>query len=295
LAVAGSYAAAQSSVSGSISGTVMDASGAVIQGATVTITNTDRGQDIRVLTTSSSGFFTAQSLPLGTYTVKVADAGFKTDIVTGLVLHANDALTVNRSLVTGGVSETVTVTAADAQVNLENASSEGLINSEQMSEMPLVTRNYESLMNLQPGVSYGGATDDLTRGPSGLSGASSTVAFSVNGGRTTSNGWTIDGADNLDRGASLTLYTYPSPDAIAEFKVLRGQYSAQFGRNASGQVDVVTKSGTNSIHGSAYEFFRNDYFDANGYANDFLNQHISPYRYNVFGFSLGAPVLIPKV
>ncbi len=121
------------------------------------------------------------------------------------------------------------------------------------------------------------------------------MAFSVNGGRTTSNGWTIDGADNLDRGANLTLYTYPSPDAIAEFKTLRGQYSAQFGRNASGQIDVVTKSGTNSVHGSAYEYLRNDYFDANGYANDSLHTHIAPYRYNEFGFSLGGPVYIPKV
>jgi hypothetical protein len=158
-----------------------------------------------------------------------------------------------------------------------------------MSEMPLVTRNYESLMNLQPGVAFGGATDHLTRGPSGLSGASSTVAFSVNGGRTTSNGWTIDGADNLDRGANLTLYTYPSPDAIAEFKTLRGQYSAQFGRNASGQIDVVTKSGTNHVHGSAYEYARNDDFDANGYANDFLGSKSSPYHYNVLVSRSAAP------
>ena len=142
---------------------------------------------------------------------------------------------------------------------------------------------------------FGGATDGLTRGPAGLSGASSTVSFSVNGGRNTSNGWTIDGADNLDRGANLTLYSYPSPDAIAEFKTLRGTYSAQFGRDASGQIDVVTKSGTNSIHGSAYEYLRNDYFDANGYANDALGTHIPPYRYNVFGGSVGGPVFIPKI
>jgi hypothetical protein len=294
LAITAGNVAAQA-VSGSISGTVTDASGAVVRGATVTLTNTDRGVDVRILTTTSAGFFTAQSLPLGTYTVKIANAGFKTDVVTGLVLHANDALTVNRTLVAGGATETVTVTAADAQVNFENASSEGLINNEQMNEMPLLTRNYETLMNLQPGVAYGGGTDDLTRGPSGLSGASSTVAFSVNGGRTTSNSWTIDGADNLDRGANLTLYTYPSPDAIAEFKTLRGQYSAEFGRNASGQIDVVTKSGTNTIHGSAYEFIRNDYFDANGYANDYLGTHITPYRYNVFGFSFGGPVYLPKI
>jgi hypothetical protein len=295
LALAGGYAAAQSSVSGSISGTVMDSSQAVIHGATVTITNTDRGEQIRVLTTNASGFYIAESLPLGNYTVKITDAGFKAEEVTGLVLNANDTLTVNRTLVPGGANEIVSVTADQAQLNFETASSEGLINSEQMNEMPLVTRNYETLMNLQPGVAYGGGTDDLTRGPAGLSGASSTVNFSVNGGRSTSNNWTIDGADNVDRGANLTLYAYPSPDAIAEFKTLRGQYSAQFGRNASGQIDVVTKSGTNLLHGSAYEYLRNDYFDANGYANDFLGTHIPPYRYNVFGFSAGAPVYIPKI
>src|SRR5579859_4171931 len=154
LAIAGSNATAQSSVSGSISGTVTDSSGAIIQGAVVTITNTDRGQDITALKTTSSGYYTAGSLPLGAYTVKVSYPGFKTEVVTGLLLHANDALTVNRALSAGGTNETVTVTAADAQLNLENASSEGLINGEQMSEMPLVTRNYETLMNLQPGVVF---------------------------------------------------------------------------------------------------------------------------------------------
>ncbi|HZP04960.1 MAG TPA: carboxypeptidase regulatory-like domain-containing protein [Terracidiphilus sp.] len=295
LSLSGNLAVAQSAVSGSISGTVTDSSGAVISGATVTITNTDRGEKIRVLQTDSAGFYTAGSLPLGTYTVSISNTGFKTDAVTGLVLHAADALTVNRTLVPGGASEVVSVNAAEAQVNFEDATSAGLINSTQMNEMPLVTRNYETLLNLQPGVVYGGGTNDLTRGPAGLSGASSTVNFSVNGGRNTSNNWTIDGADNVDRGANLTLYAYPSPDAIAEFKVLRGQYSAQFGRNASGQVDVVTKSGSNAIHGSGYEYLRNDYFDANGYLNDYLGTHITPYRYNVFGFSFGGPAYIPKI
>lgn len=292
-----SNATAQSATSGSISGTVTDATGAVISGATVTITNTDRGEDLRVTKTNGAGFFTAESLPLGAYKVTITNPNFKTEVVAGLVLHAADELTVNRALTPGGANEVVTVNASDllVNVNLEDASSAGLINSTQMNEMPLVARNYAQLMNLQPGVAFGGATDDVVRGPSGISGASSTVAFSVNGGRTTSNGWTIDGADNLDRGANLTLYTYPSPDAIAEFKTLRGQYSAQFGRNASGQVDVVTKSGTNSLHGSAYEYARNNDFDANGYANNFLGTKITPYHYNVFGFSAGAPVIIPKI
>ncbi len=288
-------AGAQDATSGSISGTVTDSSGAAVKGATVKLINTDRGTTIRTLTTNGAGFYTGTALPLGTYTVQIIDQGFKTESVTGIVLHVNDALTVNRLLAAGGASETVTVTADTLGINLQDATSQGLINSEQMNEMPLVTRNYETLMNLQPGVAYGGATDDLTRGPSGLSGASSTVNFSVNGGRNTSNSWTIDGADNVDRGANLTLYTYPSPDAIAEFKTLRGQYSAQFGRNASGQIDVVTKSGSNQVHGSAYEYLRNDAFDANGYANDFLAIKKTPYRYNVFGFSFGGPVYIPKV
>ena len=288
-------AIAQSSVSGSISGTVTDSTGALIVGATVTLTNTDRGETIRVLKTNSAGFYTAGSLPLGTYSVTVSDQGFKTETVSAIQLHAEDSLTVNRSLAPGNVSDVISVNASELQLNLESASSEGLINSEQIEQMPLLTRNYEVLMNLQPGVAFGGASDDLTRGPTGLSGASSTVAFSVNGGRTTSNSWTIDGADNLDRGANLTLYSYPSPDSIAEFKTLRGQYSAQFGRNASGQIDVVTKSGTNLLHGSAYEFVRNNDFDANGYANDFLGAKIAPYHYNVFGFSAGGPVYVPKI
>ncbi len=288
-------AGAQDATTGSISGTVTDSSGALIKGATVVLINTDRNHVERTLTTSGAGFYTATALPLGAYTVKITDPGFRSDAVTGLILNVADALTVNRKLTVGNEGETVTVTADQARVNLEDATSAGLIDSEQLNEMPLVTRNYETLLNLQPGVSYGGATDDLTRGPAGLSGASSTVNFSVNGGRSTSNNWTIDGADNVDRGANLTLYTYPSPDAIAQFKTLRGQYSAQFGRNASGQIDVVTKSGTNNIHGSAYEYLRNDYFDANGYANDFLGTRIGAYRYNVYGFSVGGPVRIPKI
>lgn len=295
IALASFSSHAQDTTSGSISGTVTDSSGAIIRGATVTLTNTNRGDTVRTLTTNSAGYYTAESLPLGTYTVKVEDSGFKTEQVTGLVLHAEDALTVNRTLVPGAVTEVVSVTAAAVQLNFSDATSAGLINSTQINELTMPTRNYEELMTLQPGVAYGGATDNLQRGPVGVGGASSVVNFSVNGGRDTSNNWTIDGADNLDRGANLTLYVYPSPDAIAEFKTLRGQYSAQYGRDASGQIDVVTKSGSNSLHGSAYEYFRNNYLDAPGYLTDFQGAKIAPYRYNDFGFTVGGPVIIPKV
>ncbi len=282
---------------GSISGTVTDKSGASIKGATVVITNTDRGQDIRTLTTNGSGFYTATSLPLGTYTVKVADNGFKTEQVTGLVLHVNDALTINRSLVPGGAGETISVQADNVQLNFENATSAGLISGEQARELVLNNRNYEQLIQLQPGVAYGGANDQLYVGATVPAGSSNTVNFSVNGGRNTSNNWTVDGADNVDRGSGLTLLVYPSVDAIAEFKTLRGQYTAEFGRGASGQINVVTKSGTNSIHGSAYEFFRNDYLNANGFFNNLnrIKRSASPLRYNDFGGTIGGPLFIPKL
>jgi hypothetical protein len=288
-------AGAQDTSSGSISGTITDSSGAAIKGATVKLINTDRGATIRTVATNGSGFYTATSLPLGSYTVQISDQGFKTEDVKGVVLHVSDALTVSRSLSAGSAGETISVEADQVQLNLQDATSAGLINSTQINQLVMVSRNYENLLNLQPGVAYGGATDVLQRGPVGVNGASSVVNFSVNGARDTSNNWTIDGADNLDRGANLTLYVYPSPDAIAEFKTLRGQYSAEYGRNASGQVDVVTKSGTNLLHGSAYEYFRNDFFDAAGYLNNYLGHRISKYRYNDFGFTLGGPVIIPKL
>jgi hypothetical protein len=283
---------------GSISGTISDSSGASVKGATVTLTNTDRGQDVRTLTTNSAGFYTATALPLGTYTVKVAAGGFKGEVVTDLALHVNDALTVNRTLVVGNASETVSVTADQVQLNLENGMSQGLINGTQIRQLALNNRNYEQLLLLQPGVSYGNATSDqLYIGVSLPSGTSAQVAFSIDGSRPTSNNWTIDGADNVDRGANLTLLAYPSVDAIAEFKTLRGNYLAEFGRNASAQINVVTRSGTNSFHGSGYEFFRNNVFNANTWANKLVSPITQrpPLRYNDFGYTIGGPVRIPHI
>ncbi|MCU1320661.1 MAG: TonB-dependent receptor plug [Acidobacteriaceae bacterium] len=283
-------------VNGSISGTVTDPSGATVKGAAVTLTNTDRGQDVRTLTTNGAGFFTATSLPLGTYTVKFATPGFQSSSVTGLALHANDALTVNRKLVVGSSDQQVTVTADAVQLNLENGMSQGLISGTQVRELVLNNRNYEQLLQLQPGVAYGGANDQLYIGVSLPSGTSNQVAFSVNGQRATANNWTIDGADNVDRGANLTLLAFPSVDAIAEFKTLRGTYTAEFGRSASGQVNVVTRSGTNDFHGTAYEFFRNDVFNANNYFNKLTSVVARPtLRYNDFGYAIGGPVRIPHI
>ncbi len=295
-AVVGSIARAQE-VTGSVSGTITDATGAAVKGAVVTLTNTDRNQDLRTLTTNGDGYYTATSLPLGTYTVKVAAGGFKTESVTGLVLHVNDALTVNRKLEVGSSAQEVTVSADAVQVNLEDATSAGLINGTQVRELVLNNRNYEQMVALMPGVAYGGANDQLYVGSSLPSGTAAVASFSVNGQRNSANNWTVDGADNVDRGANLTLLSYPSIDAIAEFKVLRGTYSAAFGRSASSQINVVTRSGTNGLHGSAYEFWRNDKLNANNYFNKLTTTPTARplLRYNNFGFTIGGPVLIPKV
>ena len=282
-------------VSGSISGTVEDTTGASVKGASVTLTNTDRGQDVRTLTTNGTGFYTATSLPLGTYTIKIVAAGFQSSSVTGLVLHVDDKLTVNQQLKVGSSDQNVTVTADALRVNLEDAAAAGLINGTQVRELVLSTRNYEQLLSLQPGVAYTGATDQIYLGPTNPLGGANTVAFSVGGQRTSANNWTIDGADNVDRGSNLTLLAFPSVDAIAEFKTLRGTYSAEYGRSAAGQVNVVTRSGTNQLHGSAYEFFRNDILQANNYFNNLTAAKRPPLRYNDYGYTIGGPVVIPKV
>jgi hypothetical protein len=298
LLMTGSILARAQEVSGNISGTVVDAAGAVVSGATVTLTNTDRAYVERTLTTNKAGYYSATSLPLGTYSVTVAMKGFKTAVETGIVLNASDELKVDQKLVVGAPTETVNVVANQLQVNQENGQSEGLINGVQVRELVLNNRNYEQLLTLQPGVSYGNATNDqLYIGASLPSGTSAQVAFSVNGDRPTANNWTIDGADNVDRGANLTLLAYPSVDAIAEVQTLRGTYEAEYGRSASALINVVTASGTNDFHGGAYEFFRNNIFNANNYFNKLTSPHtpVPVLRYNDFGFKFGGPVIIPHL
>ncbi len=291
LGLAGAAVAQQ--VTGSISGTVKDSSGAVVPNATVTLTNTDQNVVVRTVKTAADGAYSAPLLPLGHYSVSAAADQFKTSAVNGIQLHVNDMLTVDLTLQVGSTSQTVTVEAAPVQVDLQTATAAGLISGTQIRELALNTRNYEQLVNLMPGVTYG-AGDQMYIGLANPSGETNVVSFSINGQRNSSNSWTLDGADNVDRGSNLTLLDYPSVDAIAEFKVLRGQYSADSGRAGAGEVNVVTKSGTNAFHGDAYEFFRNDKLAAN---NFFFNKGGTlrpPLRYNDFGYTIGGPVFIPN-
>ncbi len=287
---------------GSISGTVTDATGASINGATVTLLNTDRNEVVRTVQTAGTGFYTATSLPLGGYTITVSAPGFGDKVFSNIILHVGDALTINGTLKPGS-TEKVVVTAEAQSLNFENATQASLINGTQVRELVLSSRNYEQLVGLQPGVAYTGA-DQIYIGNSSPNGATNVVNFSVNGGRTSGNGWTVDGVDNQDRGSNYTLLTYPSVDAIAEFKTQRGAYSAEYGRAASGQINVITKSGSNTFHGSAYEFVRNDVFNANDVLNKLTTTPSGAtkatsargaLRYNDFGYTIGGPVWLPRI
>jgi hypothetical protein len=283
-------------ITGSIVGTVTDSSGAAVAGAKVTIKNLDKSVVLRTVTTATNGQYLATYLPVGRYEVIAEASNFKKSAYSNIELNVADKLTINLALEVGSVSETVTVEANPLQVELQSVTAGGLINGTQVRELALNGRNWEQLVTLIPGVSDGGNSDTLYVGAFAPQGTN-LVTFSMNGGRREQNNYMIDGADNVDRGSNLTLLSFPSVDSIAEFRVIRGQYDPEYGRAASGQVNVITRSGTNMLHGSAYEFWRNDMLNARNFASLYptVLPHKPYLRYHDFGGTIGGPVWIPKI
>ena len=279
---------------GTILGTVTDASGAVVPGATVTITNIDKNAVLRKLTSGKDGSFIAPLLPIGHYSVTVEAKGFKASTKSNIELNIRDQYRVDSALAPGSVTESVTVEADALQVDTLSATATGLINGTQIRELSLSQRNYEELVALTPGVSSG-VSDNIFVGVETPGGGTNEIDFSINGNRFSQNNWTIDGADNVDRGGNFSLLNYPSVDAIAEFKILRSLYGAESGRGAGGEIDVVTRSGSNKFHGGLYEFLRNDKLNANSYINNQAGIPRDPLRYNDFGWTFGRPLFIPHV
>ncbi len=287
-------------ITGSISGTVLDASGAGVPGAKLTITSLDRNQVVRTASTDAAGNYSAPLLPVGKYSVSVEAKGFKKATQTDVTLNVNDKLTVNLKLEVGDVQQEVTVQAAPVAVELQAPVQSTVVNGTQIRELALVTRNYEQLVALMPGVSST-AVDQLYVGVSAPAGTAATIPYAINGARNSASSWTVDGADNVDRGANLTLLNTPSVDAIEEFKVQRSGYAAEFGRAGGGMISVVTKSGTSDFHGDLYEFVRNNAFAANNFLNNAnrLNlgsdgkARVPALHYNNFGWTLGGPVWLP--
>jgi len=282
-------------ITGDIRGIVRDQSGAAISGANVEVINTDRNTTIRKLTTDSAGAYVAPLLPVGRYKISVTASGFQQYNATDIVINVNDRRVVDATLSVGANTQTINVTEAAEAINLETATASGLMTGNEIRELSNVTRNYEQLVALQPGISTNLASDQLFIGVSNPVGTSNQINFSINGNRPTQNNWTIDGSDNVDRGANLTLLAYPSIDSIAEFNVLRSSYLPEHGRSSAGEITVITRGGTSTFHGSAYDFFRNDVLNANNFFNTRNDIARPELRWNDFGFTLGGPVYIPGV
>ncbi len=296
-----SIAAAQE-ITGSIVGTVKDANGAAVAGATVTITNSDTKLVVRTVTTNDDGEFTAPLLPVAFYDITVEATGFKKNLDQRVKLNVNERRTVDVSLQAGNIAETVTVTSEQLQVDTQTATASKVISGTQIVELSLNNRNWAQLITLSPGVSPNVA-DQIYVGTTNASGQSNQMNFSVNGVRQSSNTYTVDGADTTDRGANLTVQTYPSVDAIREFVLLRGLYPAESGRSSGGQVNVITKSGSSKFHGDLYEFWRNEKLNANTFSSNRTaplgldangKARRAPLRYNDFGGTVGGPLVFPR-
>jgi outer membrane receptor protein involved in Fe transport len=289
-------------INGKIVGTVSDPSGGVVSGAKVTLSSVDQNRDVRSATSDAEGNYTLLELPAGEYRVSVEAKGFKKAVREGIILNVAAILEINVQLELGDASQTITVHEAAVQVESQTSAQSSTVTGEQLRELGLVTRNYEQLVGLLPGVSSANV-DQLYVGVTTPSGTASTIPFSVNGTRSSSSAWLVDGADNVDRGSNLTLLNTPSIDAIAEFKVQRSNYTAELGRAGGGQISVVTKSGTSSFHGDLYEFVRNSAFAANNFLNNANKVNlgsdgkaqVAPLHWNNFGWTLGGPFYIPKV
>ncbi len=269
--------------SASVTGTVRDTSGAAVAGAQVTVSAADRGIN-RETTTNGDGEYSVAALPPGSYNIVVIAQGFKKFQAKGVILQVAQKARVDVPLQVGATTTEVTVIGSDvAQVETQSSDLAGTVTGKEISQLQLNGRNFTQLVTLVPGVTNQTGQDE---GEVGISGS---VAYSVNGGRVEYNNWELDGGDNMDNGSNTSLNVYPSLDAIAEFKVLTSNYGAQYGRSGSGTIEVETKAGTKGFHGDAYEFVRNDAFNARNY---FLDS-VPPYKKNDFGYTIGGPVFIP--
>src|SRR6266481_3898839 len=287
-------AALAQDVKGSVRGTVTDEQGAAVAGAEVTVSDPSTGFS-RTTNTGSDGVYNFPDLPLGTFKIRVTQAGFKASEQVGITVHASDSLVFNIALKLGSVSESVTVEANAIQVETTNGELAGLINGAQVAELPLNGRNFMQLVLSVPGVAAG---EGFSAQGKGLKGGSD---LSISGGAVDANLWLVDGAHNNDVGSNRTILVFPSVDAIDEFKIERNSYSAEFGQSAGGQISIVTKRGSDEFHGNIYYFGRNDKlntfntFTKSGCLAAGIPCEKNKLRRNDFGYTLGGPIKKEKI
>lgn len=284
------------STNASLTGAVDDPSKAVIPGVSIAAINTETGVTAKCLT-NGSGQYVLPALTPGSYRIEVDKIGFKGIIESGLVLHVQDVVQINFHMALGSSSETVTVSADGVNVNTTDAAVSTIIDRKFVDTMPLNGRSFQSLIALAPGVTaVPGAT------------LNQTGEFSVNGQRANSNSYMVDGVSantgmvNLGRSGNTpgetalgTTQSLASVDALQEFRINTSTYSAEYGRYPGAQISLQTRSGTNTWHGTMFEYFRNVVLDAHNWFNDASHLSRTPEKQNDFGGVLGGPVLIPHV
>jgi len=270
------FALAQST-GGRIRGTVMDPSGGAVPAANVTLRNEATGSQ-RTVQSDASGEYVFLEVPVGTYTVELQLTGFKKYVRKGIPLELNQILTLDIALQLGGATDVVEVTGAPPLVDTTSTQLGAVVGERAISQLPLAQRDAYQLLQLQPGVQSQVGLDTVY-------GSDRAGVVSVNGGRGRDKNFTVNGGDGNDQFAGLPAIQ-PSPDAIAEFRVLTNTFDAEYGRNSGAVVNVVTKSGTNNFHGSAYEFFRDKSLNAQG----FFDSQKLDYLQNQFGVTFGGPV-----
>jgi len=266
------------SASASLTGLVKDTSGAILPGATITARNVATNE-VRTTVSNTEGLYRLTSLPRGTYEVKAEVQGFKTVSQSDVLLTVGDTVRADFELSVGQLSETVNVSSQASLVNTEEGRISNLVDEKRVSELPLNGRNVMQLIELQPG-----ATSNP--GNAVLGGSAGGNSAFVNGQRNRANNFLLDGTDNNDQFTAGRVAVNPNVDTIQEFRVSTNNFSAEFGRNSSSVVNVVTKSGSNIFHGTAFEFLRNDSLDARTvFARD-----VDPLKFNQFGGTLGGPI-----
>ncbi len=265
-------------------GVVQDATGAVIPGATVTLTNVDQNRPWKS-TTNQVGAYVLLQIPPGNYKLEVEAAGFKKFEQAGLILNVAQVAEINPVLELGAVTEVIEVTGQSPLLETATSTLGEVVNSITTENLPLNGRNVLQLVALTPGIT----TNTNYRGQMQGSGSIGSNGFSANGGRNVSNSIMLDGSPQEVMGYNQPAYV-PSPDAVQEFKVQTNALSAEYGRTGGAVVNMVHRSGTSEFHGVVYHFLRNDAFDANGFFNNLNGRPKAAFRYNQFGATAGGPL-----
>ena len=293
LALAATIPVAAQTTTAELSGTVTDPSGAAIGKVKVTAANTGTGLTHEVLTDDSGSYLITQ-LPPGAYNLSAEATGFRKTVENNVTLEVSQRAKVDFKMQLGQVTETVEVAAAAPLLESQSSTLGNVVTERLVGDLPLNGRNFVTLATLTPGVNGTGfsTSGTIMSGTRPDDRRPSSELFS-NGNREGDNNFLYDGIDNNER-LTISIVLRPAVEAVREFKVQTSLYAADVGRNSGAVVDVITKSGTNQLHGSVFEFLRNSAMDARSFFNT-KGTLFPSFRYNQFGFSVGGPVYIPKL